>query len=202
MSLEWMLIRGSGFVAFGFLALATIWGLVLSLGVLPRSVKRLTMAHESLAVGSLVATVVHMGALSADEFIAFDAVDILVPGAAHWEPIAVAWGGFALYGLVIVIASFYLRSHIGQRSWRLLHFLTFGIFLSALVHGLSAGTDTGHPAVMAMYVAVTALVVGLTVVRVAMVASPASPARATVGRSRPRPPGSDRDPTAAPGGEG
>lgn len=177
MSLEWMIIRGSGLVAFSLLALATIWGLVLSLGVLPRATKRVTFAHESLSVGALLATIVHMVGLYLHDFIEFDARSILVPGAAEWRPLAVAWGVVAFYGMLVVIASFYLRKHIGQRYWRLLHFASFGVFLGALAHGIAAGTDTSHPVVFTLYIASAAVVIGLTAMRVAMILSPASRSR-------------------------
>lgn len=177
MSVEWMLIRGSGLVAFAMLALATIWGLVLSLGVLPKSVKRLTFAHEALSVGALLATGVHMVALGTHDFIEFDLRGLLVPGASQWRPLAVAWGVVAFYGMLVVIVSFYLRKHIGQRYWRLLHFGSFGVFVGAMVHGIAAGTDTSHPAVFGLYVASAAAVMGLLVMRVVLILNPAKPER-------------------------
>lgn len=172
MSLEWMLIRGSGLVAFVLLAGATIWGLVLSLGVLSRSTKSLTFVHESLSVGALLATIVHMVALYTHDFLEFDAADILVPGRSEWRPLAVAWGIVAFYAMVLVIVSFYMRKRIGQRQWRLLHFLSYGVFLGALVHGLAAGTDSAEPVVLGIYIASAAVVVGLTAIRLAVAFAP------------------------------
>jgi hypothetical protein len=165
------------------LALATIWGLVLSLGVLPKSVKRLTFAHESLSVGALLATVVHMVALYTHDFIEFDLRGVLVPGSSVWRPLAVAWGVVAFYGMIVVIVSFYLRKHIGQRYWRLLHFASFGVFLGALVHGIAAGTDASHPVVFGLYVASGAIVVGLLAMRIPSMLSPAPPARPRTART-------------------
>ena len=181
LSLEWMLIRGSGLVAYLLLAASVLWGLVLSLGVLPKSVKNLTLLHESLSVGALVATLVHMIGIAFDEFIDFDAAAVLVPGRAPWKPMAVAWGVAAFYGMVVVILSFYIRKHIGQSTWRSLHYLSFGVFLSALVHGLTAGTDTANPLVFSLYAATGAAVVALVVLRIVMAghdAPKAAPARA------------------------
>ncbi len=168
LSLEWMLIRGSGLVAYLLLAASVLWGLVLSLGVLPKSVKNLTLLHESLSVGALVATLVHMIGIAFDEFIDFDAAAVLVPGRAPWKPMAVAWGVAAFYGMVVVILSFYIRKHIGQSTWRSLHYLSFGVFLSALVHGLTAGTDSSNPLVFSFYAATGAAVVALVVLRIVM----------------------------------
>ncbi len=196
MSLEWMLIRGSGLVAYALLAGATIWGLVLSLGALSRSTKSLTFVHESLSVGAVLATVVHMVALYLHDYLEFTAAEILVPGVSDWRPVAVAWGGITFYGMVIVSISFYLRKHIGQRQWRLLHFGAFGVFAGGLVHGVMAGTDTAHPVVLGLYVATTAAVIVLIAMRIATVTvgEPAPPARTT----RERPQRMRPDPSAAP----
>ena len=203
LSLEWMLIRGSGLVAYVLLAASVLWGLVLSLGVLPKSVKNLTLLHESLSVGALVATLVHMIGIAFDEFIDFDAVAVLVPGRAPWKPMAVAWGVAAFYGMVVVILSFYMRKHIGQSTWRSLHYLSFGVFLSALVHGLTAGTDSANPLVFLLYAATGAAVVALVVLRIVMAGHDGSkpePARA----QRPAPAASQESPPDVPAttGEG
>jgi hypothetical protein len=49
-----------------------------------------------------------------------------------------------------------------------LHYLSFGVFVSALVHGLTAGTDTANPWVFTLYAATGAAVVALVVLRVVM----------------------------------
>lgn len=172
MSVEWMLIRGSGFVAFGLLAVTTIWGLVLSLGLFPQFTTRITFGHESLSIGALLATVVHMVALGTHDYIDFDLAALLVPGASSWGPLAVASGIVAFYGMILVTVSFYVRKHIGQRYWRLLHFTSFGVFAGATAHGIGAGTDSGHPLVFAFYLTAAGIVVGLTALRVVMILNP------------------------------
>lgn len=152
MSLEWLLIRGSGLVAYGLLAAAMGWGLFLSMKAKPRAVKSLTSAHEALSVGALISTLVHMVVLWQHDFVDFTIEEVLVPGVSDWRPVAVAWGVLAFYGMVVVIASFYLRSRISQRYWRLLHFGSYGVFIAGLVHGLLAGTDTANPIVLGFYV--------------------------------------------------
>ncbi len=166
MSVEWLLIRGSGLVAYALLAAVMAWGLVLSMKARPRSVKRLTSIHEALSVGALLATVVHMFTLWRHDFVDFTLEEVLVPGASDWRPVAVAWGVLAFYGMVIVTVSFYLRAKITQRYWRLLHFGSYGVFLAGLVHGILAGTDTTHPLVLGFYIVSASAVVALLAMRV------------------------------------
>lgn len=165
--MTWIIIRASGVVAYLLVTGATVWGLVVSTGLLGRSVskKNLTYVHESLSIGSILATIIHMVFLVADNFVEFSVADLLVPGRAGWRPLPVALGVVSFYGLVVITASFYVRRRIGQSIWRYLHYGSFGLFLSALGHGVLAGTDTTHPAMNAMYIATGVLVGGLIVVR-------------------------------------
>jgi DMSO/TMAO reductase YedYZ heme-binding membrane subunit len=177
--MTWTIIRASGLAAFGLLALSTIWGLLLSSGFLGRLVKAkpLTYAHESMAVGAILATAAHLIALSIDEFIEFGWRELFVPGASEFEPLLVAFGIIAFYGMLLVSASFYVRKHIGQKAWRLIHFSTFGIYLATAVHGLMAGTDSSHRYVQWLYIGSTAIVVGLVATRVAAGGAKARPRR-------------------------
>jgi hypothetical protein len=167
MNLEWMLIRGTGLVAYVLLAASTIWGLLLSSKLLGPAVKAkgLTWLHEGLAVGSLIATGAHMFFLWTDDFIEFGPRELFVPGASTWEPLSVAFGIMAFYVAIVVSGSFYVKKWIGQAAWRSIHFLAFGTFAAAATHGIAAGTDTGQPIVLGMYGATVAIVVMLLVVR-------------------------------------
>lgn len=168
MNIEWIVIRGSGLVAYGLLASSTIWGLMVSTKVFGRAVnaKRLTWFHESLGLGALIATAVHMVALTMDRYVAFGWIDVLVPGIATWNSVAVALGVTAFYGLAVVAPSFYIKDIIGQKAWRAIHFLAFGTFMSALIHGVLAGTDKNNPLVTGMYIGTGVIVVGLLAVRI------------------------------------
>lgn len=166
MSLEWLLIRGSGTIAFCLLSAATIWGLLVSTKLLGRLVKAkpLTWFHESLGIGALISTVVHIAVLSVHDFLDFTWPEILIPGESDWRPLPVALGVVAMYGLTVVVASFYVKKRIGQRAWRAVHFASFGVFVSSLVHGISAGTDTRTPLMLGLYLGsavVVAILLGI-----------------------------------------
>lgn len=159
-NVPWLLIRGSGISAFGLLAAASIWGLLLSSKLLGNKVKTkgLTWVHEALAIGALVATGLHMTFLVGDNYLHYGARELLVPGASTYRPLAVAWGVVGFYALFLITASFYVRPLIGQTVWKAIHFLSYGTFLAAAVHGITAGADTSNPAVLSMYVGSLAIV--------------------------------------------
>ncbi len=182
MSIEWMAIRGSGIIAFLLLAGSTVWGLLISTKVLGRAVKAKPVAwfHESLAIGSLVATGIHMYFLFNHDFIDFGYRSLLVPGASAWRPLPVALGVIAFYTMFVVTASFYVKKWIGQNAWRVIHMASFGTFVGAALHGVFSGTDSGHPVVTTMYVASLAMVTMLMIIRIAQSAAP--PARTAIPR--------------------
>lgn len=167
MSVEWFLIRGSGIAAFALLSAATIWGLLGSTKAAGRWVKAkpLTWFHESLGIGALVATAVHVFVLSIHDYLEFSWVEILVPGASDWRPLPVALGITALYGLAIVVVSFYVKKRIGHKVWRAIHFASFGVFVSALVHGVLAGTDAMAPMMIGLYLGSAGVVAVLLALR-------------------------------------
>ncbi|MEX2651402.1 MAG: hypothetical protein WD473_03010 [Acidimicrobiia bacterium] len=167
MSIEWVLIRGSGVAAFALLSAATIWGLLVSSKLLGRIVKAkpLTWFHESLGIGALLATVVHVMVLSIHDFLEFSWIEILVPGVSDWRPLPTAFGVVSLYALIVVIGSFYLKRFIGQKVWRSIHFISFGLFVSALLHGLLSGTDSGSPLILGLYAGSALVVLTLLAIR-------------------------------------
>ena len=187
MSIEWMAIRGSGIVAFLLLAGSTVWGLLISTKVLGRAVKAKGVAyfHESLGIGSLVATGIHMYFLFNHDYIDFGYRAIFVPGASAWRPLAVALGVVAFYMMFLITASFYVKKWIGQNAWRAIHMMSFGTFLGAGFHGVFSGTDTSHPVVIGMYAGSLALVSLLMMIRIVQAAAPERPARPARQRREP-----------------
>ncbi len=47
--------------------------------------------------------------------------------------------------MMIVTLHFYMRSHIGQKTWRSFHYVSFLTYLIALLQGITAGSDTSLP---------------------------------------------------------
>jgi predicted ferric reductase len=47
--------------------------------------------------------------------------------------------------MLIVTLSFYVRQKIGQKTWRVIHYVSFLTYGMALLHGLTSGSDTSLP---------------------------------------------------------
>ena len=159
-TLPWYVARSSGLVAWGLLAAAVVWGLLMTSKVLRGRVKNswLLDLHRWLGGLALTFTGVHVVAIMGDSYVHFGLASVLVPLAATWHPVAVAWGVVSLYLLAAVELTSLVRKHLAHRLWKRVHMLSLPLFVLSTVHGLTAGTDARKP----MYV-IGAVVVAIGV---------------------------------------
>jgi predicted ferric reductase len=167
--LPWVGTRIMAFLSYFAIAGSVIYGLLLSTKILDAIAHRpVTFAlHQDLAAIGLGLAGVHVALLGLDATQPFSLADMLVPFASSYRPAWVGVGQIALYLTAVVTASFYVRRRIGQRAWRLLHYVTFLAFAATTAHGIMTGTDTATPWAWWTYVGATTVVVFLTTYRVA-----------------------------------
>jgi len=141
----WYLARAAGIVAWLLATASVLWGMALSSRALGRRPKApwLLDLHRFLGGLTVLFVVAHVGSLLADSYVHFTVRDVLVPFAASWKPAALAWGIAALYLLLAVEVTSLLRSHLSKRLWRVVHLLSYAVYVLASIHYLSAGTDAG-----------------------------------------------------------
>jgi methionine sulfoxide reductase heme-binding subunit len=123
-SLPWLFERLFAFMAYIAVTLSVMYGLLLSTKVLDVIAHRPVnfTLHQDLAALGLGMAAIHGVLLGLDASMPFSIGQILVPGAAPYSPLAVGVGQVSLYLMALVTASFYVRRHIGQRAWRILHY--------------------------------------------------------------------------------
>ncbi len=139
----WYLSRASGLVAYALLSASMLLGLLLSTRFAktwPGNATAFAL-HEHASVLGLAFALFHAIVLLGDRHTTFTAAELLLPFGAAYRPLALGLGQLALYGMAILVGSFYVRKRIGQRGWRLIHFGSFAAFGLALLHGLVAGSD-------------------------------------------------------------
>lgn len=140
--IAWLVARSAGLVAFGLLTLSVWLGLAMSTRLLgTRRQKTLLGLHRTLAWTGLAMVGLHAGALLLDPVMHFNALSVLVPGAAAWRPGSVALGVVAGWLALALASSFRMRKWIGQKGWRRLHYASFGAFVLSLGHALLVGSD-------------------------------------------------------------
>lgn len=163
----WYLARAGGVVAYLLLWLATCWGIMMSSKVI-KGVVEVPVAyalHEYLPILGVVFAALHAVVLLGDSYIDFAPWHLLVPFVGPYKPLWTGLGILALYLSVALIASFYVRKRIGQKTWRALHYTSYLAFLMALLHGVMAGSDSGAAAMRGLYLITGGLSVFLLLYR-------------------------------------
>ena len=143
----WLLARASGLTAYALLTTSVLAGLVLKARPFGRALKPATVTdlHRFLALLGLGMLAMHGATLALDQTVHMPLAGLLIPGTSPYRPVAVAVGVVGAELMLLIYASFFLRSHIGTRNWRRLHWATYLVFLLATIHGFAAGTDSTQP---------------------------------------------------------
>jgi len=141
----WLGARATGLVAYALATCSVLFGLVtatLTRGRLPgRAIVYDT--HRALSLLTVLVVAGHVLLLAFDRYTQFGPTDLLVPFASWYRPVWTGLGVLAAYVLLVVYAGFYVRSRIGYKSWRTLHYATLAVFVLGTAHGLRAGSDSG-----------------------------------------------------------
>ncbi len=163
----WYVARGSGIVAWGIMALGMFWGLALSSRFLGKRAKPNWMLdlHRFLGGLSVVLIGTHIVSLVLDSYVSFSWLDVLVPGATTYQPLAVAWGVIAMYLALAVEVTSLLRKRLSKRAWRRTHFLSFPLFAISTIHLLSVGTDSSTPLLRGAVLATVATITTASAIR-------------------------------------
>jgi DMSO/TMAO reductase YedYZ heme-binding membrane subunit len=163
----WILLRAAGIGSYVMLFLSVAWGLVATTAVVSKRVSKpaANLFHAFVASTGLALLGVHMGLLLVDEFMPFSVATLTLPMASEYRPLAVTAGVVAMYGIVAIVVTSWLRKRVGTSWWRRVHTMAVPMFTLTLAHGLFAGTDSERPWMLALYAVTGLLVVFLTIVR-------------------------------------
>ena len=168
MNVTWYVARASGMVAFALLTTTVALGLVMSgrarLRRWPRFAVEDVHRFASLLTWSFVG--IHALALLADLYLPFSLADVVVPGIAPYRPLATALGVLAAELLAALALANLLRTRIPYRLWRRTHYLNFAVWLLALGHGVTSGSDSDTAWALGLYVLAASVIAGLTAWRV------------------------------------
>jgi predicted ferric reductase len=99
--------------------------------------------HEYVSLLGLAFAMFHALVILGDKYISFTLLQLLTPfSTLNYKPFWVGLGQVGFYIWALVALSFYIRPTIGQKTWRLLHYLSFGMYFMGLLHGIFSGTDS------------------------------------------------------------
>ena len=182
----WYLTRGAAATAYVLLALSVALGIAVSMRAFTGIARawRIVDLHQFITLLMLAFVGLHLVTLAFDPYRPFTLVEILWPFGETYRPLWVSVGVLALYLLLAVVVTTWVRRAVGNTVWRVVHLSSFGAFVLLTLHGLFAGSDTRTPWMLGVYCGACALVGWLTIARLVMgrqqsARAPAVPAAGT-----------------------
>jgi predicted ferric reductase len=141
----WYLSRATAFVSLSLLwvSMALGMGITNKMARLWPGAPAAFAIHEYVSLLGLAFAMFHAIIILGDKYINFTLLQLLVPfSTVDYKPFWVGLGQVGFYTWALVALSFYIRPVIGQKFWRLLHYLSFGMYFLGLFHGIFSGTDS------------------------------------------------------------
>jgi len=141
----WYLSRATAFVSLSILWISMALGLSMTnkMARLWPGAPASFAIHEYTSLLGLAFALFHALVLLGDHYSNFTIAQIFTPFATvNYRPTWVGIGQIGFYVWLFVALSFYIRSMIGQKTWRVLHYLSFAMYMMGLLHGLFSGTDS------------------------------------------------------------
>lgn len=141
--LLWYVSRGTGVASIVLLTAVLVLGMLTASRRPPAGIRSAVVMglHRSLALGSTVFLLLHIGTAIAETYVQIDLVSAVVPFTSGYEK---AWVGLGTLGVDIVatlVITSLLRHRMPERIWKAVHLLAFAFWPMALVHGLALGTS-------------------------------------------------------------
>ena len=159
----WVLARASGIAGYLLIVASMTSGVVLHTRLVQRLASPIARMewHRILAILGLALVALHGVALVMDNYMPTRWLDLVVPGGIAYRPLWVAFGVLSMWLMVIVSVTAAMRKQLGAKVWKGIHLASYGVFAAATLHGVMAGTDSGQPWMLAIYLGSIALVVGV-----------------------------------------
>lgn len=158
----WALGRGTGVVALVLLTVALVLGIVARSGRRVPGLGRFGTSdlHRTAALTGTGLIIAHVGALLFDPYAQLKVVDFFFPFLASYRPLWLGLGTLALDLIGVVTLVSLLRHRVGPKVFQVVHWATYLLWPSALLHALGAGTDATTEWFRALAVVCITAVVG------------------------------------------
>jgi len=139
----WFATRATGLIALVLLTGTVVLGIVTSVRFASPAWPRFVTVsvHRNLSLLTVTFTLLHVLTTITDPFASISAVSVVVPFTSGYRRIWLGLGAVAFDLLLAVMVTSLLRTGIGPRAWRAVHWAGYACWPVALVHGLGTGTD-------------------------------------------------------------
>src|SRR5215471_3528000 len=143
-SVLWYATRGAGAVTLILLSSVVVLGLLSTQRMRgPKWPRFLTTdLHRNLALMTLVFLALHIVTSVVDPYTNLGWAAALIPFSSYYRTLWLGMGVISFELLLAIVATSLVRTYIGHRSWRLVHWLTYAAWPVGVLHGVGTGTDT------------------------------------------------------------
>ena len=168
--LLWWAGRALGLLAYVALWLSMVFGtLVSSKGLGGRLSQKWVMdLHREWTLAAMIATVLHVVVLVTHAESGVTPWAAIIPFASDRLTGEIAMGTAAGLVLVLIAATSWARARIPYAAWRAIHALAFGAMILAIVHSITAGTDSATLGAQLLYLGTAMLLSVVTALRVVL----------------------------------
>jgi methionine sulfoxide reductase heme-binding subunit len=167
--LLWYVSRAAGLVALLLLTGTILLGIT---GVVRFAVPGwpqfvLAQLHRNLSLLTVAFLAVHVSTAVVDTYAGIRWIDTVVPFVSRYETFWLGLGVIAIELLIALVVTSLLRTRIGLRTWRAVHWAAYACWLIAVIHGLGiGGQDTRTTWVLVLTLGCAALMAGGLIWRV------------------------------------
>jgi methionine sulfoxide reductase heme-binding subunit len=139
----WYATRATGLVTLLLLTASVLLGLLTAGRFSARRWPRFLSQgmHRNLSLLVLVFLALHVGTTVIDTYTSISLTAAFIPFASSYKTAWLSLGAVALDMLLALVATSLLRTRIGHRAWRRVHWLAYACWPVAVAHGLGIGTD-------------------------------------------------------------
>ncbi len=161
----WYLARGTGVVCLVMMTVSMVLGIGSRSGRPAFGLPRFAVAlvHRNASLIALGLVLLHMTSLFFDPYAQLKLLDLVIPFKAVYRPLWLGLGTLAADILLVVVLTSLWRARIGVRTWRTIHWVSYGLWPAAWLHGLNTGSDS-ESLWMRLVIIVTAAAVAAAVV--------------------------------------
>lgn len=171
----WYTTRAAGVVSLILFTAVVILGQLARLRVASASWPRFLSAdlHRNLSLLSLVFLAIHIVTAVVDPFTSLGIAPVLVPFGSAYRRFWLGLGTLALEITLALVITSLLRTRVGLRAWRLIHWLAYAAWPIAVLHGLGTGTDALSAWSLGVTIVCVVAVIAVTLWR--LIAAPSDP---------------------------
>ena len=173
----WFATRAAGVVSLLLFTAVVVMGQLARLRVESATWPRFLSAdlHRNLSLLSLVFLTIHIVTAVVDPFTSLGIAPVVLPFGSSYRRFWLGLGTVAFELTLALIGTSLVRSRVGLRAWRAIHWLAYAAWPIAVLHGVGTGTDSFSPWLLAITLACVGAVLAVTVWRLR--AAPLDPLR-------------------------